>query len=109
MSDVRDLTSQMAKELALGIKDSVEDIAAAFKKMAIINPDRHNAEKALPEAPIAGTPAAAEDRSTKAEQTKQRQILFEGLLERTIIEQKRKKSKKTVVDENQLSIFDFVA
>ena len=110
MSDVRDLTSQMAKELALGIKDSVEDIAAAFKKMAIINPDRHNAEKTLPEAPIAGTLAAAEDRSTKAEQTKQQQILFEGLLERTIVEeQKRKKSKKTVVDENQLSIFDFVA
>ena len=28
MSDVKDLTSQMAKELALGIKDNVEDIAA---------------------------------------------------------------------------------
>ena len=37
MSDVRDLTSQMAKELSLGIKDNVEDIAAAFKKMAVIN------------------------------------------------------------------------
>ena len=36
MSDVKDLTSQMAKELAQGIKDNVEDIAAAFKKMAII-------------------------------------------------------------------------
>jgi len=34
MSDVQDMTSQMAKELMLGIRDNVEDIAAAFKKMA---------------------------------------------------------------------------
>lgn len=40
MSDVRDMTSQMAKELMLGIRDNVEDIAASFKKMAIINPHR---------------------------------------------------------------------
>ena len=40
MSDVRDMTSQMAKELMLGIKDNVEDIAASFKKMAIVNPNR---------------------------------------------------------------------
>ena len=40
MSDVKDLTSQMAKELALGIRDNVEDIAAAFRKMAVINPER---------------------------------------------------------------------
>ena len=33
MSDVKDLTSQMAKELALGIKDNVEDIAATFKSL----------------------------------------------------------------------------
>ena len=32
MSDVQDMTSQMAKELMLGIRDNVEDIAAAFKK-----------------------------------------------------------------------------
>ena len=40
MSDVQDMTSQMAKELMLGIRDNVEDIAAAFKKMAFENPDR---------------------------------------------------------------------
>ena len=45
MSDVRDLTSQMAKELSLGIKDNVEDIAAAFKKMAVINQGRENRQK----------------------------------------------------------------
>ncbi len=37
MSDVQDMTSQMAKELMLGIRDNVEDIAAAFKKMAFEN------------------------------------------------------------------------
>ena len=36
MSDCEDMTSKMAKELALGIKDSVEDLSAAFKKMALI-------------------------------------------------------------------------
>ncbi len=48
MSDVRDLTSQMAKELSLGIKDNVEDIAAAFKKMAVINPERRARPAAQP-------------------------------------------------------------
>ncbi len=32
MSDVKDMTSQMAKELMQGIKDNVEDIDAAFKR-----------------------------------------------------------------------------
>jgi len=34
MSQCDDMTSQMAKELMLGIKDSVEDVSAAFKRMA---------------------------------------------------------------------------
>ena len=33
----------------LGIKGNVEDVAAAFKKMAIINPERHKAAPGLPE------------------------------------------------------------
>ncbi len=44
MSDVHDMTSQMAKELMQGIRDNVEDIAASFKKMAIINPNREKAK-----------------------------------------------------------------
>ncbi|MBP5718179.1 MAG: DEAD/DEAH box helicase family protein, partial [Abditibacteriota bacterium] len=50
MSDVQDMTSQMAKELMLGIKDNVEDIAASFKKMAIVNPDRPAAHAPVPAA-----------------------------------------------------------
>ena len=110
MSDVRDLTSQMAKELALGIKDNVEDIASAFKKMAIINPERHRPAQTEPERAPEELPAPQENiSSAKETQAKQQQKLYEGLLERVMEEHKKRKSKKIVVDENQLSIFDFVA
>lgn len=114
MSDVKDLTSQMAKELALGIKDNVEDIAAAFKKMAIINPNRNKkvmevkqeAETApVQERVVSDTP----DFGVKTAENAERQRLYEGLLVRTQEEQKKRKSKKPVVDENQLSLFGFVA
>jgi hypothetical protein len=36
MSQCEDMTTQMAKELMLGIKDSVEDVSSAFKRMARI-------------------------------------------------------------------------
>ena len=109
MSDVRDLTSQMAKELALGIKDNVEDIAAAFKKMAIINPERQRPVEKVPEVAPAERPAATGTAPMQMEQKKRRQNFYEGLLERTMEEQKKRTAKKVVVDENQLSIFDFVA
>jgi hypothetical protein len=35
MSQCDDMTSQMAKELMLGIKDNVEDVSAAFKRMSV--------------------------------------------------------------------------
>ena len=113
MSDVKDMTSQMAKELALGIKDNVEDIAAAFKKMAIVNPEREVRSVALPKVAaatvdppveVAATVAAA--RSADAES---KRALYEGLLARTMEERKKKKSKKVVVDENQITLFDFAA
>ena len=118
MSDVKDLTSQMAKELALGIKDNVEDIAAAFKKMAVINPHRNRDVPAAPK--IAETPevtdiaeilqTAAEEApvadSTRSADSQSKQALYEGLLEKS--EKKRKPKKRTEV-ENQLSLFGFVA
>ena len=106
MSDVRDLTSQMAKELALGIKDNVEDIAAAFKKMAVINPERR-ARAAAPPAPELPTPKAAAIQDTSARTHRKE---FDGLLERTLEEQKKKKKpKKPVVDENQFTLDGFAA
>ena len=113
MSDVRDMTSQMAKELAQGIKDNVEDIAAAFKKMAVINPERR---KKIMEVKQKTEPVLLQN-SVPVEETvriqtvqaEARQNLYSGLLVRTKEEQKKQKSKKPVVDENQLSIFDFAA
>lgn len=105
MSDVRDLTSQMAKELTLGIKDNVEDIAA-FKKMAVINPERRNRTVAQPAAklPVQEAPTI-QDTSTRA-----RRKEFDGLLERTLEAQtKKRKSKKPVVDEDQFTLDGFAA
>lgn len=121
MSDVKDLTSQMAKELALGIKDNVEDIAAAFKKMAVINPHRIRTVPALPKSaePTEVTDiaevlqAAAEEAptadSTHSVDSQKKQALYEGLLQKSIDEQKKRKPKKRAEVENQLSLFGFVA
>ena len=112
MSDVKDMTSQMAKELAAGIRDNVEDIAAAFKKMAIINPERKRPaqltvkENALPEPE---TPSTDEGNRTRSVQAATSWELYEGLLARTQEEKKKQRSKVAEVDENQLSIFDFAA
>lgn len=38
MSECEDMTTLMAKELMLGIKDSVEDVSAMFKRMASLKP-----------------------------------------------------------------------
>jgi len=37
-----------------------------------------------------------------------RQALYEGLLEKSM-EQKKKRSKKVEIDENQITLFDFAA
>lgn len=118
MSDVKDLTSQMAKELALGIKDNVEDIAAAFKKMAIINPNKNRSRPQTQAIPLSAAdqpaimelpaPAAPEIPKIKTADAQQKQTLYDGLLAKTLEERRNKKSKKEV-DENQLSLFDFVA
>ena len=105
MSDVQDLTSQMAKELTLGIKDNVEDIAAAFKKMAVINPNRTVRPAIQPAAEL----PAPETSTIKMESARVQRQTYDGLLERTLEEQKKKKSRKPVVDEDQFSIAGFAA
>ena len=62
MSDVKDLTSQMAKELALGIRDNVEDIAAAFRE----NGGRQPGAKASAVQPAAKRSAAEEQKAPAA-------------------------------------------
>lgn len=126
MSDVQDMTSQMAKELMLGIRDNVEDIASAFKKMAMINPGRSEPkaesaaevsetaavppERDLPEAVFAKpTPMSAplpEPAELRSRIAPEKAAELAAILEKA---QKSKRSRKPVVDKNQLSLFDFVA
>lgn len=126
MSDVQDMTSQMAKELMLGIRDNVEDIAAAFKKMAMINPGRSElkAGGVSEESEAAAGPSALDFPETVFAEPvpvsaplpepaePRRRIAPEkaaelaAILEKT---QKSRRARKSVVDENQLTLFDFVA
>lgn len=109
MSDVKDLTSQMAKELANGIKDNVEDIAAAFQKMAVINPHRSRSLP-IPEQiaePAAETRAQAEP-SLRAKDSAGKQSLYEGLLEKSTQESKQRKPKRQELAD-QISLFDIAA
>ena len=105
MSDVQDMTSQMAKELMLGIRDNVEDIASAFKKMAFENPDREAPEVPAEEAELP-SPTVIEQpkRVLTAEQEEKLQAAMVQLEQ-----QKAKRTKKTQQVENQLSLFDSVA
>ena len=108
MSDVQDMTSQMAKELMLGIRDNVEDIAAAFRKMAFENLDRE-----VPDVPAKETSLPPETVPARIEQPKrvftaeQEEKLQAAMVQ--LEQQKAKRTKKTQQVENQLSLFDFVA
>ena len=101
MSDVRDMTSQMAKELAQGIKDNVEDIAAAFKKMAVINPDRERRQQITLPAAEWKTAEEPEIVTIRTSDQQRKRVLYDGLLETS--EKKRKKPRQEL--EDQLSIF----
>lgn len=62
LSQNTDMTTQLARELASGIKESVEDLTATFKKMAVKN-DRETKKPALkvikPEVPALPEPETA--------------------------------------------------
>ena len=108
MSDVKDMTSQMAKELMLGIRDSVEDVASAFKKMAIVNPNRHAPALPKPKPEI----QEAKQSITVTVMPPVRKIDPETAARYAVLleeQKKRKKPKKVAADENQLTLFDFVA
>ena len=110
MSDVQDMTSQLAKELMLGIRDNVEDIAESFKKMAIVNPERHKPEAAVEAVPPTRITPKEEPQTgktiivAKRSYDPEKAARFEALIE---AENSRKKfRRKTVIDENQLSLFE---
>lgn len=102
MSDVKDLTSQMARELSMGIRDSVEDIASAFRKMAVLNPERVWAAQAVKPVCPAEPPLL---RRTCTEE--EALTLYEAMQRQSTIKSTR--SKCETVDADQLSLFDLVA
>ena len=84
MSDCQDITTQLAKELMRGLKDDVDDLAASFKKMAILGnhpmptaAEKHSAlaepEKLLPvpQPILLSVPPYSETKHAGAENTGQ--------------------------------------
>ena len=108
MSDVQDMTSQMAKELMLGIRDNVEDIAAAFSKMALENPGREAAEVHAEETSLPPDPVPERIEPPKRVFTAEQEEKLQAALVQ-LEQQKAKRTKKTQQVENQLSLFDSVA
>ena len=102
MSDVKDLTSQMARELSMGIRDSVEDIASAFRKMAVLNPERVRAAQAAE--PVCPAEPPLPRRTCTEEEAL---ALYEAMLQQSTTRSTR--SKCETVDADQLSLFDLVA
>ena len=107
MSDLQDMTSKMAKELTLGIRDNVEDIAATYKKMAFVNPDRHRSalvksvtQQAKIETPQTVTTTVPAQRSYDPEKAAQ----FAALLEAE--DNKKKRRRSAIIDEDQMTLFD---
>ena len=74
--------------------------------MAVINPDR---ERRQPAALPVPKPDSAEPEvfSIRAVDSKRNQAIYDGLLEKSILEKKRKKPRREL--ENQLSIFGSAA
>ena len=108
MSDVKDMTSQMAKELMQGIKDNVEDIAAAYKKMAIVNPDR--GPRQIPAVvEEAAEPVEIPEPEHFAAVEPEPVIRQAADLLQEIEESKPKRARKRPVSADQLSLFDLVA
>lgn len=122
MSDCRDLTSQLAKELTLGIKSEVEDISSVFKKMAFLKTEEEKKEftqskiAVVPElkpTPVAGP--ADRIKLSAAAQAKPSLPAVEGMdfapaatgtEEFAFFASKRHKKSRTAQVENQLSLFD---
>jgi len=113
MSDCRDMTTLLAKELTLGIKAEVEDVAEAFKKMAVINSDKADAividdYMILPDEPIKQeikhvipiVEASLADIRVKVAQT-----IDYAVMQTT----KPKLKKSSEPDPNQLNLFDLIA
>ena len=98
MSDCEDLTTQLAKELMLGLKENVDDLADSFKKMAILGNREQKANGQLEQA----APVAAEQ--SKPEDARNPTVILP--MQPT---DKTTKANSKNHDTGQLSLFDLVA
>lgn len=97
MSECSDMTSLLAKELTLGIKNEVEDIAEAFKKMAILKPQTQPSLEPIIEAQVLEV--------KQTEEPPQLEVL-ESLV---FFTPPSRQNKKTQTVEGQMSLFDLLA
>lgn len=103
MSNCQDMTSQLAKELALGIKSEVEDIGAVFKKMAFLHPQGETKQTPSPKEPkpepVILLPTAKEMPEPSEPLTF---ITYSTMV-------RRRKKAPVLPDENQLSFFEQIS
>lgn len=107
MSQCEDMTTLMAKELMLGIKDNVEDISAAFRRMAILKP----AEKAADFDVFADKPVVIGESVANELELIEFAFIPANKPAKKIQMPKQVKGKKHVetVAAGQLCLFDFTA
>ena len=97
MSDCEDLTTQLAKELMSGLRENVEELAASFKKMAILG---NREQKPEPQ------PVQISAEAVTAEAPQPDAVIIQTVLQPNI--QTTKANGKNY-DTGQLSLFDLVA
>lgn len=110
MSDCTDMTSQLARELTKGIRDEVEDVAAMFKKMAIIK-DENEPEEDLSAYVITDEEAPAEPKVVKilsiTEKIEKARLLAMQLRGEKV--QKQIVENKYDFADSQLTLFDIAS
>ena len=123
MSDCRDMTTLLAKELTLGIKEEVEDVAELFKKMAIINTDIEDdynqsdymitSEEALPLEKIISHETTIVSEKPKTQMPKPVTLLVEEVAHKIDIAaafvRKKRHKQEMAINPGQVSFFDMTA
>lgn len=109
MSECRDMTTLLAKELTLGIKSEVDDLSEVFKKMAIIHDKTEDVKMEEPQKIEAGENTAIDIKTDKIPKPTVK-IHTEVQISAAAAFSGRKRSKKVEFDNpDQISLFDLLA
>ena len=101
MSDVSDMTTVLARELALGIQHDVEDVAAMYKKMAVLKPNKAKDTKNIDEVNETENKTISINQAETDVDIEQQIMDLFNTVDKTADKKKKKKQA-----ENQISIFD---